>query len=142
MAAIPGMQERTITVNSMSKTYAMCGWRLGWAHGPRELIAQMVKFQEHIVACAPSVAQAAAIAALEGPQDDLADMVARYGQRRHLLVEPSQELALNLLKSAGVVTVPGVGFGPEVLARKARCATCVPGPSCMPVGREPAQGVP
>jgi aminotransferase len=141
MAAIPGMQDRTVTINSMSKTYAMCGWRLGWAHGPRELIAQMVKFQEHIVACASSVAQAAAIAALEGPQDDLADMVARYGQRRRLLVDglnripgitcrlpdgtfyafanvkglgkPSQELALNLLKSAGVVTVPGVGFGPE-----------------------------
>jgi aminotransferase len=139
IAALPGMRERTITVDSVSKTYAMCGWRVGWALGPREIIAEMVKYQEHVAACAASVAQAAAIAALTGPRDAVDSMVEQYDRRRRLMVQglnsipgfkcrmpegtfyafvnikgtgmSSADIAMLLLKEARVVTVPGSGFG-------------------------------
>jgi aminotransferase len=139
IAALPGMRERTITVDSVSKTYAMCGWRVGWALGPREIIAEMVKYQEHVAACAASVAQAAAIAALTGPRDAVDSMVEQYDRRRRLMVQglnsipgfkcrmpegtfyafvnikgtgmSSEDIAMLLLKEARVVTVPGSGFG-------------------------------
>ncbi len=139
IASLPGMRDRTITINSMSKTYAMCGWRLGWAMGPAEVIREMGKFQEHVVACASSVAQAAAIAALTGPRDAVEAMVESYDRRRRLMVGglnsipgmkcrmpegtfyafvnakglglPSEDLAQKLIESARVVTVPGSGFG-------------------------------
>ncbi|MBR0459504.1 MAG: pyridoxal phosphate-dependent aminotransferase [Victivallales bacterium] len=70
IAVLPGMGERTIVVNGLSKRFAMTGWRLGWAIAPAELVSQMTKMQENIVACAPLPAQHAAIEALEGDTDN------------------------------------------------------------------------
>ena len=67
--SFPGMKERTVVINGMSKRFAMTGWRLGWAVGPEELISQMTKMQENIVACAPLPAQHAGIEALSDRTD-------------------------------------------------------------------------
>ncbi len=67
--SLPGMKERTVVINGMSKRFAMTGWRLGWAVGPAELIGQMTKMQENIVACAPLPAQHAGIEALSDRTD-------------------------------------------------------------------------
>lgn len=69
IAALPEMKSRTIVINSFSKTYAMTGWRVGYAMGPAPVIDNMVKFQENVAACVNSAAQYAAIAALEGTQE-------------------------------------------------------------------------
>lgn len=70
-AALPGMKERTLVIDSLSKTYAMTGWRIGYAAGPENVIRNMVKLQENVSACAATPCQVAAIEALEGPQDHL-----------------------------------------------------------------------
>jgi aspartate/methionine/tyrosine aminotransferase len=139
IAALPGMSERTISVYSFSKTYAMTGMRVGYAVSGRDLIGQMTKLQEHYVACVNSVAQRAAIAALRGRQTCVDDMLKEYARRRDLLVEELSKIAVircskpaatfyafpnitrtrqdsrtfvqNLLKEAKVATVPGVVFG-------------------------------
>lgn len=139
IAGFPGMRDRTITVNSMSKTFAMCGWRVGWALGPADIVKQMVKLQEDVAACAPSVAQAAAIEALTNSHEDAQMMINEYSRRREIMVnglnripgfscrmpegtfyvfanvksfgKPSEELAREFLHKARVVTVPGAGFG-------------------------------
>jgi len=139
IAALPGMLERTISVFSFSKTYAMTGMRVGYAVSGRELIRQMTKLQEHYVACVNSVAQKAAIAALRGPQTCVDDMLREYTRRRDVVLEglsriqmitcrkpagafyafpnisksgqDSRTLVRNLLKEAKVATVPGVAFG-------------------------------
>ena len=139
IAALPGMLERTISVFSFSKTYAMTGMRVGYAVTGRELIRQMTKLQEHYVACVNSVAQKAAVAALRGPQTCVEDMLKEYARRRDVIIEglskiemmtcrkpagafyafpnisrsgqDSKTFAQNLLKEAKVATVPGVAFG-------------------------------
>lgn len=139
IAALPGMLERTITVFSFSKTYAMTGMRVGYAVSGRELIRQMTKLQEHYVACVNSVAQKAAIAALRGPQTCVDDMLKEYTRRRDLVLDGlsriqiitcrkpagafyafpnitksgqnSRTFVRNLLKEAKVATVPGAAFG-------------------------------
>lgn len=84
-ATSPRMRERTIIVNSFSKTYAMTGFRLGYALGPKELIAPMAQIHEHSVACVNGPAQYAALAALNGPQDFVGTMVREFDRRRRLL---------------------------------------------------------
>lgn len=79
--------ERTLVVNAVSKTYAMTGWRLGWAAGPAPLIKAMTRLQGAMVSSAPSLSQKAAEAALSGPRADLDAMVAEFDVRRHLLVD-------------------------------------------------------
>ena len=139
IAALSGMHDRTISIFSFSKTYAMTGMRIGYMTGERKLIRQMTKLQEHYVACVNSVAQKAALAALRGPQKCVQDMMAEYARRRDLLVDglnntgviscrkpagtfyafpnitksgyDSKTLAQRLLTEAKVVTVPGVAFG-------------------------------
>jgi len=139
IAALPRMLERTITVFSFSKTYAMTGMRVGYAVSGRELIRQMTKLQEHYVACVNSVAQKAAIAALRGPQTCVDDMLREYTRRRDVVLDglsriqmitcrkpagafyafpnisksgqDSRTFVRNLLKEAKVATVPGVAFG-------------------------------
>jgi len=138
IAALPGMSERTIIMNSFSKTYAMTGWRVGFALGPAEIIGNMVKLQENVAACVNTAAQYAAIAALEGPQESLQEMRRIYQQRREIVVDGfskitgltcyapqgafyvlldisktgmrARELALDLLDKEHVV-VPGDAFG-------------------------------
>lgn len=86
-AAEPRLRERTLTVSGVSKTYAMTGWRIGFGAGPRRLVRAMVTVQGHIAAGVSTVGQAAAVAALDGPQDAVAKMVAAYARRRDLVVE-------------------------------------------------------
>ncbi len=85
-AVSPKIQERTIVVNGVSKAYAMTGWRIGYAAGPREVIAAMAKVQSHATSNATSIAQWASLAALEGPQGEVARMAAEFARRRSQLV--------------------------------------------------------
>jgi aspartate aminotransferase len=82
LASLPGMRDRTATVNGMSKSHAMTGWRLGYLGAPADLYAQILKVQQHVLTCAASFVQFAGTAALEGPQDCIAGMVAEYDSRR------------------------------------------------------------
>ena len=82
-----GLRDRCLTVNGVSKAYAMTGWRLGYAGGPAALIAAMAVVQSQSTSCPSSVTQAAAIAALDGPQDFLAARTASFAARRNLVVD-------------------------------------------------------
>lgn len=86
-AACPQMRERTLVVNGVSKAYAMTGWRIGYGAAPAELIKAMTKVQSQISSGACSVAQAAAAAALNGPQDNVTRFSAAFESRRNLIVE-------------------------------------------------------
>jgi aspartate aminotransferase len=83
----PDVKARTLVVNTCSKAYAMTGWRLGYAAGPRELIRAMTDVQSQVTSNPSSVAQWAAVEALTGPQDEVAVMAAEFDARRHLIVE-------------------------------------------------------
>ena len=83
----PGLYERTLTLNGVSKAFAMTGWRVGYAAGPKELIAAMNKMQSQSTTHTSSISQAAAVAALNGPLDFLAVWVAAFKERRDLVVE-------------------------------------------------------
>ncbi len=139
IASLPGMKERTITLNGMSKTYSMTGWRLGYAAAPEEFIAAMNKIHQHNVTCAPSFVQKASIAALREETNEVEAMVKEYQRRRDYAVKAinevpglscqcpegafyifinakplgmsSEELAGYLLESAGIALVPGSVFG-------------------------------
>jgi len=139
IASFPEMKERTIVINTFSKSYAMTGWRIGYALGNKKIIKEMTKLQEHIAACASSISQAAALAALQKGSSAVVKMVGEYKLRRSLLLEEiektpgfsclppkgtfyafvnikklgenSSEVSLKLLKETRVVTVPGSAFG-------------------------------
>lgn len=85
-AACPGLKDRTLTVNGVSKAYAMTGWRVGYGAGPLPLIAAMAKVQSQISSGVCAVAQAAAAAALNGPQDEVRRFCAAFEDRRDLVV--------------------------------------------------------
>ncbi|MBI2185321.1 MAG: pyridoxal phosphate-dependent aminotransferase [Thaumarchaeota archaeon] len=136
----PGMKERTIMIHGFSKTYAMTGWRLGYAVGPASLISHIVKQQSNIASCAAAFSQMAGIAALRGPQDDVKRMVEEYDRRRRVIVSglnsikgvsckmprgafyvfpnfkslgmKSRDLVTLLLNEAYVATLHGSSFGP------------------------------
>jgi len=82
----PGLYDRTLTVNGVSKAYAMTGWRIGYAGGPKELIKAMAKIQSQSTSNPSSISQAAAVAALSGPQDFIAERAAVFKDRRDLVV--------------------------------------------------------
>ncbi|MGX7344875.1 pyridoxal phosphate-dependent aminotransferase [Acetobacter pasteurianus] len=86
-AVAPDLKDRTITLNGVSKAYAMTGWRVGFAGGPADLIATMRGVQGNATSGVCSIAQAAAAAALDGPADLVQEMVATYGRRRRMVVE-------------------------------------------------------
>ena len=86
-AVCPELADRTLTVNGVSKAYAMTGWRIGYGAGPKELIAAMTTVQSQVSSGACSVAQAAAVAALTGPQDCVTEMREAYERRRNIVVE-------------------------------------------------------
>ena len=134
IAALPGMKERTIIVNSFSKTYAMTGWRVGYALGPQHIISQMVKLQENVAACVNT-----ALAALTGSQAPVAEMLETYSQRRAYILDAfskingltcfapqgafyafvdisaagmdAETFARDLLQKVRVIVVPGEAFG-------------------------------
>lgn len=85
--AVPDLKDRVLTVAGVSKTYAMTGWRIGFAGGPSSLIRAMVNIQGHATAGVSTIGQAAAVAALDGPQDDVPVQMASYKRRRDLVVE-------------------------------------------------------
>lgn len=138
IASLPGMWERTITVQSFSKTYSMCGWRIGYLVAPAELMRIVVRAHQTVAMNACSFGQLGALEALTGPQDSLYAMLAEFDRRRLLLYNGLKELGIPcsrpqaafylfpdigefgmdsftfaelLLDKYGVATVPGVEFG-------------------------------
>lgn len=87
LASLPGMRGITVTLNGMSKAYAMTGWRLGYLGAPAPLCEQILKVQQHVVTCAPSFVQAAGVAALQGPQGCVVEMTAEYDRRRRFMTD-------------------------------------------------------
>ena len=87
MGALEGMAERTISAFTLSKSYAMTGWRVGYTTAPKAVIDEMEKLMEHMVSGVTAVAQRAALAAISAPQDCVQEMVATYDKRRHLVHE-------------------------------------------------------
>ncbi len=86
-ALCPEARELTLVVSGVSKAYAMTGWRIGYGAGPKDLIQRMVRLQSHALSGPPDICQAAALAALTGPQGDLARMHAVFEQRRDLMFQ-------------------------------------------------------
>ncbi len=138
IASLPGMRERTIVINGFSKSYAMTGWRLGYACGPSLIIEQMTKIHQFAIMCAPTTSQYAAVEALAHGDSSVAMMKDSYNQRRRYLIhafremnlecfEPfgafyvfpcirefnmtSEEFAVRLLEEEKVAVVPGTAFG-------------------------------
>lgn len=138
IATLPDMRERTVVINGFSKAFAMTGWRLGYAMGPKEIIGMMTKLHQFCIMSAPTVAQYAAIEALRNGDKDIERMRNEYDMRRRFVVgsfnemgltcfEPngafycfpcikstglsSEEFCTRLLKSKGVAIVPGDAFG-------------------------------
>ena len=98
----PDLANRCVLVNGVSKAYAMTGWRIGYAAGPEAIIAAMTNVQVESSSCASSISQAAALAALEGPQDLLAPMVSAYQHRHNYVVEQLNMMpGLKVLPSQG-----------------------------------------
>ena len=87
VALCPGLRERTIIINGVSKTYAMTGWRIGYAIGPSDVIAASAKIQSQSTSNPTSIAQAAALEAIRGPQDTVAMMVKEFHKRRDVIVD-------------------------------------------------------
>lgn len=105
IASIPGMKERSIVINGFSKAFAMTGWRLGIAVGPKEVIAQMTKLHQYGIMSAPSIAQYAAIEALKNGDKDIEYMRDQYDIRRRLLVNTFNELGLTCFEPEGAFYV-------------------------------------
>ena len=87
VAAVPELAERSVVINGVSKTYAMTGWRVGWMVGPKDLIAAATNLQSHTTSNVDNVAQAAAVAALQGPMDAAAEMKVAFDRRRRRMIE-------------------------------------------------------
>ena len=91
-AACPDLMDRTLTVNGVSKAYAMTGWRIGYAAGPAELIEAMTTVQSQATSGASSISQAAALAALTGPQDSVTEFCTAFERRRDLVVHAVDQI--------------------------------------------------
>ncbi len=98
VAAIPGMRDRTITINGPSKSYAMTGWRCGFMAAPHPLCEMLTEPSHTIAICSPAVSQAAALAAYTGPQDCIAQMRATYDERRQFMMRELDEMGLRYVK--------------------------------------------
>lgn len=105
IANMPGMRERTIVVNGFSKTFSMTGWRLGYAAGPRPLIAAMTKIHQSCIMSAPTTSQYAAIAALKDCDDDVDYMRKQYDLRRQYCVRKLNEMGLRTFEPQGAFYV-------------------------------------
>ena len=101
IASLPGMWERTITINGFSKSYAMTGWRLGYACGPRVIIEQMLKIHQFAIMCAPTTSQYAAVEALRNGDEDVAQMKEEYDGRRRYLLHRFKEMGLECFEPYG-----------------------------------------
>lgn len=137
IGSLPGMEDRTVTINGFSKAYAMTGWRLGYLTGPRETMKWVTRLLSHSVSQATTFVQRAGVAAMQGPQDEVAAMVSEFRTRRDLLVGGLKNLGIScsnpggafyvfpdvsefggdaftdkLLKDALIAATPGSAFGP------------------------------
>lgn len=101
IVTLPGMQERTIFLNGFSKTYAMTGWRLGYAAGPVEIIDAMLKIHQYTMLCAPTLSQYVAITALRQGSEFVTEMVNEYNIRRRLFVDGLRQLGLPCFEPEG-----------------------------------------
>ena len=105
IASLPGMKERTILINGFSKSYAMTGWRLGYACGPEVIIKQMLKIHQFAIMCAPTTSQYAAVEALRNGDEDVAKMREEYNGRRRYLMHRFQEMGLSCFEPFGAFYV-------------------------------------
>lgn len=105
IASIPGMLERTVVINGFSKSYAMTGWRLGYAAGPKEIITPMTKLHQFGIMSAPTMSQYAAIEALENGDEDIVTMREQYDMRRRLIVDGLNKLGLTCFEPEGAFYV-------------------------------------
>ena len=138
IGSLPGMEERTVTINGFSKAYAMTGWRLGYLAGPKEIMKWVTRLLSHSVSQATTFVQRAGVAAMQGPQEEVSAMAAEFRARRDLLVGGLAELGIacsipggafyafpnvsengggdaftdRLLKEAMIAATPGSAFGP------------------------------
>lgn len=99
------MRERTVVVNGFSKTYAMTGWRLGYAVGPHEIIDPMTKLHQYAIMSSPTMAQYAATEALKNGDDDIAYMRNQYDARRRLIVDSFNAMGLTCFEPEGAFYV-------------------------------------
>jgi len=139
IGSMPGMEDRTVTINGFSKVYAMTGWRLGYLTGPKETMKWVIRLLSHSVSQATTFVQSAGVAAVQGPQGEVASMVAEFKTRRDMLVAGLKDLGIScnvpggafylfpdvselgggdaftdrLLKEALIAATPGSAFGPE-----------------------------
>jgi aminotransferase len=105
IASISGMKERCIVINGFSKTYSMTGWRLGYALGPKEIIAQMTKLHQYAIMSAPTNSQWAAIEALKNGDEDIQRMLDDYDMRRRYTVNAFREIGLDCFEPEGAFYV-------------------------------------
>ena len=105
IVSLPGMKERTILINGFSKAYAMTGWRLGYACGPREILEQMTKIHQFAIMCAPTTSQYAAVEALRNGDADVVEMRTAYNQRRRYLINAFHEMGLECFEPYGAFYV-------------------------------------
>jgi len=105
IATFPGMKERTIVINGFSKSYAMTGWRLGYATGPANIIEQMTKIHQFAIMCAPTTSQYAAVEALRNGDSDVEMMRDAYDKRRKLLVHAFNNMGLTCFEPYGAFYV-------------------------------------
>jgi len=138
LGSLPGMESRTVTINGFSKAYAMTGWRLGYLAGPKEIMKWVTRLLSHSVSQATTFVQRAGVAAMQGPQEEVAVMTAEFKARRDLLVKGLNDLGIpcsvpggafyafpnvsengggdaftdRLLKEAMIAATPGSAFGP------------------------------
>src|SRR5690606_11399863 len=100
-ATLPGMYERTIVLSGMSKSFAMTGWRIGYATAPADILAAMRKLHQYLITSAPTMAQHAALEALASGEEDVEEMRAAYDRRRRFLVGGLNELGLQCFEPRG-----------------------------------------
>lgn len=105
IANIDGMQQRTVIVNGFSKTYAMTGWRLGYAVGPKEIISVMTKIHQYAIMSSPTTSQYAAIEALKNGDEDIERMRDEYNYRRRVIVEGFNKMGLSCFEPEGAFYV-------------------------------------
>ena len=105
ITSLPGMKERTILINGFSKAYAMTGWRLGYACGPKEILTQMLKIHQFAIMCAPTTSQYAAVEAMRNGDEDVAKMREAYNQRRRYLMHAFKEMGLECFEPVGAFYV-------------------------------------
>ena len=140
LSKLPGMKQRTVYLNGFSKSFAMTGWRVGYACGPRDIIEAMTKIHQYVIMCSPIMGQIGAIEALKASSHYVQEMKREYKRRREFIVDRLNEMKLScrkpegtfyvfpsvkhtgmdcvefakgLLKSEKVAVVPGTAFGPQ-----------------------------